>query len=163
MNEVEQAKYCVSWFLQRHDLIRYNQIQRTIKQTQRRIMGMKYIKAMGVAALLFASPAWAEGDAALGAKVFNKCKTCHENEKGVNRVGPTLKGVVGRKTASVEGFKYSEAMAKKGAEGQVWDDATLTSYITDPKGFIPGNKMAFPGIKNADELANLIAFLKTKP
>ena len=124
---------------------------------------MKLLVSAGFAALLIATPAMADGDAALGAKVFNKCKTCHENEKGVNRVGPTLKGVVGRKTASVEKFKYSEAMAKKGADGQVWDEATLASYITDPKGFIPGNKMAFPGIKDATELANLIAFLKTKP
>ena len=124
---------------------------------------MNYLKAFGVAMLLFSTPALAEADAALGAKIFNKCKTCHENEKGVNRVGPTLKGVVGRKTASVEGFKYSEAMTKKGAEGQIWDEATLTSYITDPKAFIAGNKMAFPGIKKPDEVANLIAFLKTKP
>lgn len=124
---------------------------------------MKLMSACGVAIMLLASPAFAEGDAALGAKVFNKCKTCHENEKGVNRVGPTLKGVVGRKTGTVEGFKYSEAMAKKGTEGQVWDEATLTAYITDPKGFIPGNKMSFPGIKKPEELADLIAYLKSKP
>lgn len=125
-------------------------------------MNVSVFAAMGIALLLTAAPASAEGDAALGAKVFNKCKTCHENEKGVNRVGPTLKGVVGRATGSVEGFKYSEAMAKKGAEGQVWDEATLGLYLTDPKGFIPGNKMAFPGVKVPADLANLIAFLKTK-
>lgn len=124
---------------------------------------MKLISACGVLALLLAAPAVAAGDAALGEKVFLKCKTCHENEKGVNRVGPTLKGIVGRKTASVEGFKYSEAMAKKGAEGQVWDEATLTSYLTDPKGFIPGNKMSFPGLKAPEDIANLIEYLKTKP
>lgn len=124
---------------------------------------MKLLISAGFAALLIMTPAMAEGDAALGAKTFNKCKTCHENEKGVNRVGPTLLGVVGRKTGTVEKFKYSDAMAKKGTEGQVWDEATLASYIADPKGFIPGNKMAFPGIKDPVELANLIAFLKSKP
>ena len=124
---------------------------------------MKLISACGVVALLFATPVMAAGDAALGEKVFIKCKTCHENEKGVNRVGPTLKGVVGRKTGSVEGFKYSEAMAKKGADGQVWDEANLAGYLTDPKTFVPGNKMAFPGIKKPDELANLIEYLKSKP
>ncbi|MBL8791475.1 MAG: cytochrome c family protein [Rhizobiales bacterium] len=118
---------------------------------------------MGAALMALAVPAWADGDAAAGAKVFNKCKTCHENDKGVNRVGPTLKGVVGRKTGSVEGFKYSEAMAKKGADGQVWDDATIASYLKDPKGFIPGNKMAFPGLKDDAEIANVIAFLKAHP
>jgi cytochrome c len=124
---------------------------------------MKMLVGIAAVMLALSGSAFAEGDAALGAKVFNKCKTCHENEKGVNRVGPSLKGIVGRKTASFEGFKYSEAMAKKGAEGQIWDEATLASYLKDPKGFIPGNKMAFPGIKDDAELANLIAFLKTKP
>lgn len=124
---------------------------------------MKRIAIMGAALMALAVPAWADGDAAAGAKVFNKCKTCHENDKGVNRVGPTLKGVVGRKTGSVEGFKYSEAMAKKGADGQVWDDATIASYLKDPKGFIPGNKMAFPGLKDDAEIANVIAFLKAHP
>lgn len=124
---------------------------------------MKLLIKAGIVTLLLATPVMAEGDAALGSKTFNKCKTCHENEKGVNRVGPTLLGVVGRKTGIVEKFKYSEAMAKKGAEGQVWDEATLASYLTDPKGFVPGNKMSFPGIKDPAELANLIAFLKSKP
>jgi cytochrome c len=124
---------------------------------------MKFISILGAAAFLLAAPALAEGDAALGEKVFNKCKTCHENEKGVNRVGPTLKGIVGRKTASVEGFRYSEAMAKKGTEGLIWDEANIASYIADPKGFVPGNKMSFPGLKTPEEIANLIAYLKTKP
>ncbi|MBL8789874.1 MAG: cytochrome c family protein, partial [Rhizobiales bacterium] len=53
---------------------------------------MKRIAIMGAALMALAVPAWADGDAAAGAKVFNKCKTCHENDKGVNRVGPTLKG-----------------------------------------------------------------------
>jgi cytochrome c len=125
--------------------------------------GMKRIAIMCAALVALAAPAMADGDAALGAKVFNKCKTCHENEKGVNRVGPTLKGIVGRKTASVEGFKYSEAMAKKGTEGQVWDDATLATYLKDPKALVPGTKMAFPGLKDDAEIANVIAFLKTHP
>jgi cytochrome c len=125
-------------------------------------MGTRVLSALGLAIAIMSAPAWAEGDAVAGEKVFNKCKTCHEAEKGVNRVGPTLKGVVGRKAGSVEGFKYSEAMAAKGTEGLIWDEANLTSYITDPKGFIAGNKMAFAGIKKPDELANLIAYLKTK-
>lgn len=124
---------------------------------------MKTVTLACAAIFVLAVPAFADGDAALGAKVFNKCKTCHENEKGVNRVGPTLKGVIGRKTAAVEGFKYSEAMAKKGAEGQIWDEANFASYIKDPKGFIPGNKMSFPGLKEDADIANLIAFLKTHP
>jgi cytochrome c len=115
------------------------------------------------AAVLFAVPAHAEGDAAKGEKVFAKCKACHENEKGVNKVGPTLKGVVGRKAASVEGYKYSEAMIAKGAEGVVWDEATLTAYLPDPKAFVPKTKMAFAGLKKPEEVADVIAYLKAHP
>ncbi len=115
------------------------------------------------AALVLAGPALAEGDAAKGEKVFMKCKACHENEKGVNKVGPTLKGLVGRKAASVEGYKYSEAMLAKGAEGVVWDEATLTAYLPDPKAFVPKTKMAFAGLKKPEEVADVIAYLKAHP
>ncbi|WP_395684865.1 c-type cytochrome [Aestuariivirga sp.] len=112
---------------------------------------------------LLAVPAHAEGDAAAGEKVFAKCKACHEVEKGVNKVGPTLKGVVGRAAGAVPDYKYSEAMLAKGAEGLVWDEASLTGYLADPKGFIPKNKMAFAGLKKPDEIANVIAYLKGHP
>jgi len=79
-----------------------------------------------------------------------------------NKVGPSLKGLVGRKAATVDGFKYSQGMLAKGAGGVVWDEATLTTYLPDPKGFVPGTKMAFNGVKKPDDVANLIAFLKTK-
>lgn len=113
--------------------------------------------------LLLASPALAEGDAAKGEKVFLKCKACHEVEKGVNKVGPTLKGVVGRKAASVEGYKYSEAMIAKGTEGIVWDEATLAAYLPDPKAFVPKTKMAFAGLKKPEDVADMIAYLKAHP
>lgn len=123
----------------------------------------KSVFAAMASAVLFVVPAHAEGDAAAGAKVFNQCKACHEVEKGVNKVGPTLKGVVGRKAASVPDYKYSEAMIAKGAEGVVWDDANLTAYLTSPKTFVPKGKMAFAGLKKPEDLANVIAFLKTHP
>ena len=71
--------------------------------------------AARASAVLFTVPALAEGDAAAGQKVFNQCKACHENEKGVNKVGPTLKGIVGRKAASVPDYKYSAAMMATGS------------------------------------------------
>ncbi len=123
----------------------------------------KSVLATMASAVLFVVPAHAEGDAAAGAKVFNQCKACHEVEKGVNKVGPTLKGVVGRKAAAVADYKYSEAMIAKGAEGLVWDDANLTAYLTSPKTFVPKGKMAFAGLKKPEDLANVIAFLKTHP
>lgn len=123
----------------------------------------KAVFAALAAAVLFAVPAHAEGDAAAGQKVFNQCKACHENEKGVNKVGPTLKGVVGRKAASVPDYKYSAAMTAKGAEGLVWTEENLTAYLPNPKAYVPGTKMAFAGLKKPEDVANLIAFLKTHP
>ncbi len=113
--------------------------------------------------LLFAVPAHADGDAAAGEKVFAKCKACHEVEKGVNKVGPTLKGVVGRAAASVPDYKYSEAMLAKGAEGLVWTEENLTAYLPDPKAYVPKTKMAFAGLKKPEDVANVIAFLKAHP
>jgi cytochrome c len=124
---------------------------------------MKMYVLAALAAGLVATPALAEGDAANGEKIFVKCKACHENEKGVNKVGPTLKGIVGRKAASVEGYNYSDAMKAKGAEGVVWDEATLAAYLPDPKAFVPKTKMTFPGLKKPEEVADIIAFLKSKP
>jgi cytochrome c len=123
------------------------------------------LKMLGICGALavMTSPVLADGDATKGEKVFMTCKACHDVEKGVNKVGPTLKGVVGRKTASVEGFKYSDAMKAKGEAGQVWDEATLAAYLPDPKKFVPGTKMAFAGLKKPDQVADVIAYLKAHP
>jgi cytochrome c len=126
-------------------------------------MSKSTILAALAAAVLFAAPAHAEGDAAKGEKVFAKCKACHEVEKGVNKVGPTLKGVVGRKAASVPEYKYSEAMLAKGAEGVVWDEATLTAYLPNPKAYVPKTKMAFAGLPKPEDVADVIAYLKAHP
>lgn len=114
--------------------------------------------AAATAALTFvlAQSARAEGDAAAGEKVFAKCKTCHEIATDKNKVGPTLHGVIGRKSGTVAGFKYSEAMT---AAGITWDATTIAEYVTKPKEFIPGNKMAFVGLKKQDEIDNLVAYI----
>ena len=116
------------------------------------------LAAVGLMGLSTASYAQ---DAEKGAKVFNKCMACHSIEDK-NKIGPSLKGIVGRKAASVEGYKYSDAMLAKAAEGVIWDEATLAAYLPDPKSFVPGTKMAFPGLKKPEDVANVIAFLKTK-
>ena len=123
----------------------------------------KMFAASILAMMVMTSPVLAEGSAEKGEVVFAKCKACHEAEKGVNKVGPTLKGVVGRKAASVEGYKYSEAMTAKGAEGVVWDEANLTTYLADPKAFVPKTKMAFAGLKKPEDVADVIAYLKAHP
>ena len=67
-----------------------------------------------------------------------------------------MHGVFGRKAGALEGYSYSEAMKNSGI---VWDDETLAKYLHDPRGSLPGNKMAFPGLKNDEEVANLLAYL----
>lgn len=114
-------------------------------------------------ALLTATSAFADGDAVAGKIVYKKCMACHSADKEQNRVGPHQVGVVGRKAGAVEGFKYSDAMLAKGAEGLVWDEANIAAYMKDPKGFIPGNKMAFAGLKDDQQIVDLIAFLKADP
>ena len=106
--------------------------------------------------LAYGQPARADGDAAKGEKVFAKCKACHEIASDKNKVGPTLHGVIGRKAGTVEGFKYSEAMA--GAD-VTWDATTIAEYVAKPKDFIPGNKMAFVGLKKEDEIEDLVAYI----
>jgi len=91
-------------------------------------------------------------------KIFNKCKACHGFEK--NKLGPHLKGIVGREIASVEGYKYSKAMREY--QGFVWDEENLRIWLTKPKKFIPRTKMIFAGIKKEKELDELIEYLKTK-
>lgn len=104
-----------------------------------------------------AAPAFADGDAAKGEKVFRKCKACHMvGEKAKNRVGPVLNGVVGRASGSVEDFKYSTAMKESGL---TWDSATLHEYLENPKGKIPKNKMIFAGLKKQEDRDDVIAYL----
>lgn len=121
--------------------------------------------ALSVFAATFclAGPALAEGDAAKGEKTYNVCKACHDVEKGVNKVGPTLKGIVGRPAATAADYKYSEAMLAKGTEGLVWTEENLATYLADPKAFVPKSKMAFAGLKKPEDVANVIAFLKAHP
>ncbi|MDG4876044.1 cytochrome c family protein [Mesorhizobium sp. WSM4935] len=117
--------------------------------------------------LLFAGglAAHADGDAALGKKVFNRCIACHEAATDRDKVGPHLMGVVGRKAGSAESFQshYSQAMKDAGAAGLVWDDASLTEYLKAPKQKVPGNRMAFTGLTSDDDIANVIAYLKADP
>ncbi len=118
--------------------------------------------AGGGQAVAAAQPAAAAGpDPAKGKKVFNKCKACHFADKDKNKVGPHLVNIINRPVASVEGFKYSDAMKAKAAELGTWTKENLAQYLADPKGFIPGNKMAFAGLKKQADIDNLLAYLES--
>lgn len=113
----------------------------------------------GAALVVGISGAASAQDAAAGEKVFGKCKACHVIDGATNRVGPSLHGIIGRTAGTVEGFKYSEAMIQHGKDGLVWSNENLDKYLADPKGFIPKNKMAFAGLKKAEDRANVIAYI----
>lgn len=120
-------------------------------------VGILLSAAAAVAALVAAGPASAEGKAEEGKKVFNQCKACHSVEAGKNGVGPSLKGVIGRKSGTVDGFKYSDQMKNANI---VWNDDALAKYLKNPKEFIPGNKMVFVGLKKESQIEDVIAYLK---
>ncbi len=102
------------------------------------------------------APAMAQ-DVGAGERSFAKCRACHQiGETAKNSVGPELNGLFGRHSGSVAGYNYSDANKNSGI---TWDPAVFAEYIQNPKGKIPGTKMAFAGIKNEQEIKDLTAFL----
>lgn len=96
-----------------------------------------------------------------GASVIKKCRACHSVVEGKNMHGPSLFGVIGRVPGTMDGFRYSPAMTAFGEAGNVWNAETLSTYLRNPRKAIPGNRMGFPGIKDQDDLENLLHYLET--
>jgi cytochrome c len=99
-----------------------------------------------------------KGDAAAGEKVFAQCKTCHVIDAGVNRIGPSLHAVVGRKAGEIAGFSYSAANKDSGI---TWTAEKLYQYLEKPARVVPGTKMAFAGLAKGQDRADVIAYLST--
>ena len=119
---------------------------------------LKLIAATALTAAAFAGNAGAQ-DAAAGEKVFKKCSACHAVGDGAkNRVGPQLNDLFGRVAGELGDFKYSNAMAESGI---TWDDETLAGFLAAPRSYIKGTKMAFAGLRKEQEVADVIAYLKT--
>ena len=97
------------------------------------------------------------GDAASGKSAFAQCRTCHVVDPGMNRVGPSLAGIVGRPAGTVAGFKYTQANAESGI---TWTEAKLNQFLEKPHRVIPKTKMIFAGIPDAQKRADMIAYLK---
>lgn len=109
-------------------------------------------------ATIAAVPAFAQaGDAAKGKVVFARCALCHDVKPGPKKLGPNLSGLFGKTSGTVAGFAYSPAMQKAKIR---WDAKTLDAFLTKPSALVPGNRMAFAGVPNAADRANLIAYLK---
>ena len=97
------------------------------------------------------------GDVAAGEKAFAPCKACHNFQK--NGVGPDLKGVVGRKAGTYEGYNYSAALKNSGI---TWDEANLHEWLKNPKAKVPGTKMIFQGYPDDKKVTDVIAYLKSQ-
>jgi cytochrome c len=119
---------------------------------------IRYLRFGAFAALSLlsaAAPAEAAGDPANGETLYGRCQGCHSIE--VNRVGPRHQGLFGRKAGGLDDYSYSDAMA---ASGVVWDESTLDRFLAAPRDVIAGTKMPFSGMKDPQERADLIAYLK---
>jgi cytochrome c len=113
--------------------------------------------AMALAATLLAgSPGWAaEADPSRGEEIYQRCVACHALAQ--NRVGPRHCGLFGRKAGTVPNYQYSAAMKKHGV---IWNDETLDRFLENPLKAVPGTKMGYAGVKDPQERADLIAYLK---
>ena len=125
---------------------------------QRRLWPATLALATMLVSPILAAPAQA-GDAAAGQTVFRtQCAVCHSTTAGKNAVGPSLFGLVGRKTGTVPGFPYSVANE---TANLVWNEATLDKYLAAPKAIVPGTTMTYAGLKDPTKRADLIAYLAT--
>jgi cytochrome c len=113
--------------------------------------GDEEVEVVSVAAIM------ASADASAGEGEFRACKACHNNAEGAGaKQGPNLWGIIGREIASADGFSYSSALSDKDG---VWDWEAMNGFLTNPKGWAPGTKMAYNGIKKDEDRANLMAWL----
>ena len=110
---------------------------------------------MTVLVLATLSSAAAAADAEHGKVVFQTCVACHSDKP--DAIGPSLRGVYGRKAGSLPGFRYSNAMLRAGF---VWDETNLHDYLTDPQAKVKGNRMPFGGLNNRADIDDVIAYLK---
>jgi cytochrome c len=104
-----------------------------------------------------------DGDAKEGEEIFRgRCRQCHQvGPEAKNGLGPVLNGVIGRKAGTIEGFAYSPANKKAGDEGWTWTPEVLLKYLENPREAMPGNRMAFVGLKDEQERKDVLAYLKT--
>jgi cytochrome c len=128
---------------------------------------MRRLLVAAAAALALTGPALAEtagvllGDAERGAQVFRKCSGCHQVGPGaVNRSGPHLNGVFGRKAGALEDFDYSSSMERAAADGLVWDLERLDAYIENPRALVSGTRMSFRGLKDKSDRDDVLAYLR---
>ena len=117
--------------------------------------GAVFGAAAAIALMAIATTPAAAADAAHGKVVFQTCVACHTDKP--DAIGPSLRGVVGRKSATLEDFRYSNAMQRASL---TWDEANLKAYIEDPQAKVRGNRMPYGGLRDDKDVGDLIAYLK---
>ena len=119
------------------------------------------IKSISIVFLLSFVHSAQAADAVAGKKIFNKCKACHGvDEGGKNKLGPNLWNTVGGPIAAKEKYKYSKALLAYAAEAGTWNEENLDAWLKKPRDLVRKTKMIFPGLKKAEDRANIIAYLK---
>ena len=120
------------------------------------------VPMLAAAAMLAHSVPAIAGDAAAGQRVFAQCRACHTVDNGGrNGVGPNLFGIVGKQAGQREGFRYSANMQELAQGGLTWTVENLQKYLENPKSLVPRGSMAFAGLRNPEQRANVIAYLET--
>jgi cytochrome c len=113
------------------------------------------IAAFGAITAIFGINAAQAADVEHGKVVFQTCAACHSEKP--DAIGPSLRGVYGRKSGSLDNFRYSNAMLRANL---VWDEANLRAYLKDPQAKVKGNRMPFAGLSDPKDIDDVIAFLK---
>ncbi|MBL1435234.1 MAG: c-type cytochrome [Rhodobacteraceae bacterium] len=114
--------------------------------------------------MAFPAVALADGHAAEGERLFRTlgCAGCHEvGPEGRNKVGPHLNQIIGRTAGAVEGFRYSRAMVGRSEDGLIWDEDMLRAFLMAPADFLPSTRMAYRGVRKAEDIDHLLIFLRT--
>lgn len=112
------------------------------------------------AALALSAPAQAAGDVAAGKAAFSKCASCHQvGPNARSGFGPHLTAILGRPAAAAKDYNYSEAMKKSGI---VWNDQNMAAFLKSPSDVVPGTKMRFWGISDPQQIANLLAYMRSQ-
>ena len=130
-----------------------------------KLLKMKSLKTLFAAAvaMMVSSSAFAMdgGDPEAGAQVFRTCSACHNVEEPVSKpTGPHLHGVINRVAGTVEDYpRYSPAMVQFGEDGNEWTKENIAEYLANPRGFVQGNRMAFAGLRQEQQIADVIAYI----
>lgn len=119
------------------------------------------VPGLAAAALLFMTAQVLAGDKVAGEAVFKRCAACHAiGEDAQNKVGPKLNGIMGKTPGTQEEFSFSESLVQFG-EGKIWSADLMAAWLKDPKSLVPGNRMAFGGIKDKKDLEDILAYLSS--